>query len=267
MSYRLEMKRRIGRLTKRLAFPQPRRLILLYHAVGTSAWAMQTQLFRRQMEYLAGAANLLRLDGLVKPINAEPLQIAITFDDGYASLHDIVRPIARDLGIRPAVFLNTGWISDHERRPSRPDLGHYEGEAFMSWCDVEALAKDGWQIGSHGVEHVDLTRQSNERVKTELEQSKGAIETRLSLPCEAFAYTWGRHSAAVRAHVRQAGYQTALTTMHAPLGDADDLLRLPRIDVHSGYSFEDFVAVVNGDWDYLGWIQATRALASSIAHR
>ena len=267
MSYRLEMKRRIGRLTRHLASPQPRRLILLYHSVGASGWAIQPQAFRRQMEYLARSAQMAPLDTLVDSATAAPLQVAITFDDGYATLHDTVRPIVRDLGIRPAVFLNTGWISDRERRPSRPDLGHYEGEAFMNWGDVKALAGDGWTIGSHGVDHLDLTRLPDERVMAELEQSKGTIRHRLGVWCDTFAYTWGRHSPHLRVLARLAGYRTALATRHAPLSGRDDPLQLPRMDIRADYSFEDFVAVVSGDWDYIGWIQGTRALAGAMARR
>ena len=136
----------------------------------------------------------------------------------------------------------------------------------MTWRDVEALAKDGWQIGSHGIEHVDLTRQSSERVKRELEQSKS--QSKLVSPCRAKHLRTHGDGIPSRTSPGPSGrIPNSIDHAHAPLGDADDLLRLPRIDVHSGYSFEDFVAVVNGDWDYLGWIQATRALASSIVHR
>lgn len=265
MTDRLLLKRRIGRMAKFLVAGPSRRLVLLYHSAGDSPWAVPLHAFRQQMEYLAASARMLPLDALATSDAGERIQVAITFDDGYATLHDAVHPLARDLGIRPAVFVNTGWISDGERRPARAGLGHYEGEAFMTWREVHRLAEAGWQIGSHGVEHLDLSRASPERAKSELELSKAAIEARLSLPCQTFAYPWGRQSAALRTLLRDAGYIRAYGTLHAPLGAHDDPWHLPRMDVRAAYTLDDLKAVVNGDWDYLGWIQGTRKLIRSLA--
>lgn len=181
-----------------------------------------------------------------------PLQVTITFDDGYASLHDQVAPILAEYGATAMVYLNTGWIGDTTRKASDAALGHYPNEHFLTWREVEALAKAGWTFGSHGVEHLDLTRQDAAVVAQQLCDSKREIESRLGQPCQHFAYTWGRFTPSLQHAVKDAGYMSAVSGLHGPVLTASDQYALPRIDVRAEYELRDFVDVVTGHWDYLG---------------
>ncbi len=216
--------------------------------------------FRQQMEWLADAAEVVPLERLFETDSDHLLQVAITFDDGYASLNDFVRPLFAVLGIRATVYLNTARIADGKRTPSNAELGHFPGERFLSWQDVERLAADGWTIGSHGAEHLDLTRVPPDATRRELVGSRKAIEQRLGTECRHFSYTWGRHTRNLRRSAAAAGYRYAATTNHAPLQPDYDPLAIPRVNVAREYSLADFQAIVRGDWDYLGWVQRARGL-------
>lgn len=184
-------------------------------------------------------------------------QVALTFDDGYACLYDTVAPILKEKGFAATVYLNTGWISASPatRRASDPTLGHYPDEHFLTWPEVQSLQQQGWTIGSHGVEHWDLTQQSLAIMASELSRSKADIEAHLGQPCLHFCYTWGRHSLPVRQAVQAASYATAVAAHHAPLSLNDDSFALPRMNIEKGYTLQDFAAVVEGRWDYLVMIQ------------
>ena len=256
---RLGWKRRLAHLAGRWRTGGPRRQVLLYHAVEGGEWALTGRLFRAQMEWLAAQTLALPLDALLEgPASTRP-GVAITFDDGYACLVETALPILADLGLTATVYLNTGWIGDRERRPSDPSLGHYPGEEYMRWADVELLAAAGWTIGSHGVEHLDLTRTPDAVTDQELSESRQTIEMRLGLPCRHFSYTWGRHTPALRRRVAAAGYRYAAAGHHAPLSAGDDPLAFPRINIDHRYSLADYQAILRGDWDYLGWVQRARA--------
>lgn len=242
----------MGRLFGSATPAVPRRLILLYHSLGETPPAVVEAMFRAQISWLSEHATIVPLDAILQDGGDNSLRVALSFDDGYAPLHDLVAPILAEYGATATVYLNTGWIGESVRKASDADLGHYPKEEFMTWGDVEELAKAGWTIGSHGVEHFDLTRQDANVVARELADSKREIEFRLDQPCQHFAYTWGLFTPALQRAVKEAGYVSAVSALHGPVTKTSDRYALPRIDIRAEYELRDFVDVVKGQWDYLG---------------
>lgn len=67
--------------------------------------------FRCQMELLAECFNVLPLHDAVQMLATErmpPRAVAITFDDGYRSIHDLAFPVLHEYGLPAAVFVTTG---------------------------------------------------------------------------------------------------------------------------------------------------------------
>lgn len=263
----IRFKRALAYLWALRSSKRPRRVIVYYHAIGAGSNATPNVLFQRQMEWLAMNAEVMTLDGLLSGSGERPLQAAITFDDGYASVAMNAAPILRDLGLPATVYINTAWMGEENRRNSEPKLGHYPGEQFMTWRDIELLTKQNWTIGSHGAEHLDLTTVDDARMAMELSSSKQMIEDRLGRECQHFAYTWGRYTKQVQQAVAGAHYKTAVSAVHGPVGNSSDPFALPRIDISKQYSLDDFQAVVRGDWDFLGGIQRARRVAQGLVWR
>lgn len=259
MAAKIMLKRALGKVARLRPAAARRKLILLYHSVGDTPWASSENDFRLQMQWLGQRAKLVSLRQLFEDDFDHPLQVSITFDDGYASLRDKVLPILRDLGSDASVFINTGCIADKSRSPSDAALGHYPQDLFLSWRDVEDLAAAGWMIGSHGVDHLDLTAASAACADAQLRASKTMIESRINPSPLYFAYTWGRHNIALRRAVAKAGYQAAFSCDHAPVREGFDRWAIPRLNISKDYSLDDFAALVAGDWDYLGWVQKLQA--------
>jgi peptidoglycan/xylan/chitin deacetylase (PgdA/CDA1 family) len=237
--------------------------VLLYHSVGDGEWAVPRADFARQMEWLAGAVRPLSLVQALGTEVEQPLEVAVTFDDGYASVVDQALPVLRSLGLTATVFLNTAHVGDTQRRPSDPAAGHYPGEEFLLWRDVDQLLDVGWSIGSHGDQHLDLTRQPETVVRNELSTSKSKIEALSPGPCLHFAYTWGRHTRRLRELVEDAGYKWGLAGLHETVDIDSRPFEIPRMNVDRSYSLDDFKAIIHGDWDYLRFIHAWRATHST----
>ncbi|MDX2346827.1 MAG: polysaccharide deacetylase family protein [Legionella sp.] len=251
---------------------RPRKIILLYHAVGSGADAMDTQLFSEQMAWLSEYCEVMSLSDLLRVnSNSNKIQVAISFDDGYACLYDVCAPILKRLNIPAIVYLNTAWVASDavHRLKSNPDLGHYPDEHFLIWNEVKQFVSDGWEIGSHGVDHVDLTRMTRQMhdLNLQLSQSKQAIEDNLEQPCVHFAYTWGKHSSLVRERVKKTGYQYAVAAHHRVMSSKADAYALPRMNIEKAYSMDDFIGVVQGRWDYLGLIHAVKYHMSFLKRR
>jgi peptidoglycan/xylan/chitin deacetylase (PgdA/CDA1 family) len=236
----------------------PRRIVLLYHAVGDSPLAVREAAFSEQITWLAAAAEILPLQELLKGASKASLQAAITFDDGYQSLYNTAYPILKDAGATATLFLNTGWIGQHTPVAADAALGHYPDEFFLTWPEVEHLAQEGWEIGSHGVDHLDLTVQADGIVRGQLTESRHHIEERIARCSPVFAYVSGRHTKHLHALVAGAGYSEAVAGIHGTLTAHTDPFAIPRINITRSYGLNDFKAIVHGDWDYLRWIQKIR---------
>jgi len=250
---RRTLKRWMGRVWRKMDIckPESRRVALVYHSVGGSSGAVPIEVFRKQVEWLATNAERIRLHELFEGGNTAPLQVCITFDDGYASVIENAFPILQRCGFEGVVYVNPAWIGDASRRVSYSSRGFYAHEEFMTWADLKLLQSEGWVVGSHGVDHLDLTRLSIEDTYRELRNSRAAIEDRLDVPCKDFAYTWGRYNSVVRQAVSESGYVTGAAGYHGSIKIRTNRLSFPRIDIRRGYSLEDFIAVTQGDWDYL----------------
>ena len=260
VAVKLAAKRALGRLYSLCPRAAKRRVVLLYHSIGDSPPALPNAVFRSQIEWLTSEAELVSLDTALRRTGTAPLQVSITFDDGYASVHSAASTVLRGLGATATVFLNTGWIASETRKQSDSGQGHYPQENFMLWREVEDLAAAGWGIGSHGVDHLDLTAQPDDCVRTQLTASRARIVETLGSCSPIFSYTWGRHTPHLRQLVAEAGYTHAVAGVHGALHDTMDPYMIPRIDVAKSYTLDDFKAIVRGDWDYLAWLQQGRAV-------
>lgn len=261
MRGRVIWKRRIGRLYALMrARDAQRRLVLMFHSVGGGPDATESGAFRDYMDAVADMGHLLPLENLLVATPGRGVAVAITFDDGYAALKEHASPILADFGCTATVFLNAGEIADAERRSSNVEDGYYPGEQFLTWRDVDALRAMGWRFGSHGVHHLDLTRVDAATAKYELTTSKAMIERRLGSSCDLFAYPYGHNHSSLRTAVRAAGYRYAFAGDHSSLTGLSDRFRLPRINVAKEYARDDLVAILRGDWDYLHWVLAAKAV-------
>jgi peptidoglycan/xylan/chitin deacetylase (PgdA/CDA1 family) len=203
------------------------------------------------MQWLHEHAQVVSLDDLLDTTNPGGLRVALSFDDGYETLYSKALPALSDYGFAAIAYLNSGRIGEDAHRPSDPAQGHYPGEHFLLWSEVAALLAAGWQVGGHGVEHLDLTTLDQPQVADQIARCKFEIESRLRHPCEHFAYTWGHYNAQARQAVVAANYRSAVAGLHGPVRTRSDRHALPRIDVRAEYDVDDFADIVLGRWDFL----------------
>src|SRR6266568_19697 len=84
----------------------PKRLILTYHAIGQERTriAVPVERFKRQMSWLRDhGCRSLTVSGLLRDTGLGSA-VAITFDDGFASTHDIAFPLLSGFGFTGTTF-------------------------------------------------------------------------------------------------------------------------------------------------------------------
>lgn len=267
----LQCKRQLGWLQRRHLrwfgnYEQPRALILLFHSVGDDKYSLPVDRFESYISYLAEHATVVSLETLLwgDRSNNCRLTCAITWDDGYASVHDSALAILRRYKFPATIYLSVGVIKKGYAVNSDGDPGLYPGLRMLTWEQIAELQSFGLTLGSHLVHHLDLTRLSRARAMAELCSSRKMIEEHTNRDCLDFAYPWGRATQRNAQWVREAGFRSAVTALHGPVPARYDPMLIPRVDIRRDYNLDDFEAILSGDWDYLGKYQRLKqAIRSS----
>lgn len=152
--------------------------------------------FTEQMEWLKSAGyqsvslSTLRTGAAPRGVNPEKC-FAITFDDGFQSQADLAAGVLERLGFTATIFVVTHWLDDVVENPNLT-AHKLDSDKFMHWPDVGMLMKIGWQIGSHGVAHLDSTSLNPDRLELEMRYSHDAIKEYTGRAPIAFAYPFGK---------------------------------------------------------------------------
>jgi peptidoglycan/xylan/chitin deacetylase (PgdA/CDA1 family) len=198
--------------------------------LGVSEAALAEQLaFLKQRNYVGltfSECERSRTEG-----SLPPRAVVITFDDGYRSTSK-AKPILDAAGFPATVFVVTGFVDSGE-----PLFWHGldsldANERFpLSWADLERLADDGWEIGSHTVTHPLLSNLDDRLVTRELEVSRAAIERRLG-ECDTLAYPYGWPDNRIASAAARAGYRAACTLTGAHVFDGPFLRPRVGLGIH-----------------------------------
>jgi peptidoglycan/xylan/chitin deacetylase (PgdA/CDA1 family) len=112
--------------------------------------------------------------------------------------------------------------------------------SLLSWAAARRLAEQGVDFGSHSATHPALPEIALESVRTEVLESREAIEKHLGVLPTALAYPYGKFNSSVRRLVQIAGYHIALSCLPTAANFESDTLALPRLEVHGSDTVNDF---------------------------
>lgn len=183
-AWRMRGERAVGVLRGKRDTQQGR--ILAYHSVGTPSWGVNDvspKRFRRQLELalengyrFVPASHIARTGG-------ESGDLAITFDDGVASVVENAAPILDSLDIPWTFFVTTDYIEQRSIWPAG---------TFANWKDLERAQRLGATLGSHAVSHRNFGTLSKGETADELGLSAEHIESALGTHPDEFAIPFGR---------------------------------------------------------------------------
>ena len=97
----------------------------------------------------------------------------------------------------------------------------------VTWEMLAAMRDAGMTIGSHTKTHAFLTNETHERVWKELKDSRDALQARLGVEVDTFAYPGGCFNAQIVEAVAAAGYRLAFTDCRHR-DPRDPMLTIPR---------------------------------------
>lgn len=193
-----------------------RALILLYHNVAErplSGLEVAPDVLRRQVAHVL--AKGARPATLSQALEGRGRRFAVTFDDASSSIIELALPVLREFGVPGTVFVSSSAVG---------------APGILSESDLCSLAENGWEIGSHCVSHRLLTELDDDALRTELADSRAALERDIGVRCRIVAYPFGAADARVVAAARTAGY-TFGCTVFGCCRLARGPLSLPRVGV------------------------------------
>ena len=176
-----------GRWQRAAGRPSPvrRGRILAYHGIGTPEYGVNDLRPRDFERHLQIAVD----DGWSFTTPAEVIaepdkpQLALTFDDGLASVLANALPVLRHHGIPATVFVVTGWADGQI-----PDAGG----VVLDWRGVSALHQAGMTVASHSVTHPDFGKLEPAEARRELEVSRERLRRMLDIETSEFAIPLGQ---------------------------------------------------------------------------
>jgi peptidoglycan/xylan/chitin deacetylase (PgdA/CDA1 family) len=156
-----------------------------------------------------------------------PRPVVLTFDDGLRTVATEAAPVMRDFGFRATVFAVAGRSGTDNQWAGQASWA--PGQGLLTAADLAGLAREGWEVGAHGLTHAALPGLSAAALRDEVVTSKRLLEDQIGGEVTSFAYPYGRADAETRALVGR-HYRAACSTELATARRGADRHWLPRID-------------------------------------
>lgn len=210
--------------------------ILLYYHIGQgepgSRFYVSPEDFQAQMQHLKDHeyVTISITDLILVLINGGELParaVVISFDGGGESIYENAFPIMQEMGFTGIVYVVANRLFS---------------EGFLSVEQLSEMIAAGWQVGSQGMTHQDLTL-AHDQLRTELLQSRLDLEAALDTRVTTFAYPFGQMDGYVATKLEEYGYYSAVGLGESASHSWGTLYYLNRYEVLGITSFEDFV-----DW-------------------
>jgi peptidoglycan/xylan/chitin deacetylase (PgdA/CDA1 family) len=178
--------------------------ILLYHHIGISPvksmYYVPPKTFEQEIKALHDwGYTSITIKMLVQAITMgrelPPHPILITFDDGHVDNYTTAFPIMQKYGFTGALYIVVNFM---------------DTEGYLSHGQILEMYRAGWDVGSHSMNHYDLTKLDAETLRREIVTSKEKLEDILGVDILTFAYPFGAKNDAIVREVRAAGYIAAM---------------------------------------------------------
>ncbi len=200
--------------------------ILLYHKTPDN--------FEAQMQHLKDTGYTpVTMQELVailnKQIKGPSKPIAITFDDGFSGQLKAI-DILKKFNYKSTFYIIVGGKASNYCIGAERKAENHCGDSYLSWNEIINLSNSGLvEIGSHTIDHLQLSGLSESNQKFQIFESKKILENKLGKPVLSFAYPYGKFNQISINLVRQAGYNNATGVNGSEFQSLDGIFTLNRI--------------------------------------
>jgi peptidoglycan/xylan/chitin deacetylase (PgdA/CDA1 family) len=134
-------------------------------------------------------------------------------------------------------------------------VGNYIGaQDYMNIDQVLEMHNAGWEVGSHSLSHLDLTKLEPDALRNEIVGSREMLEEILGIPVLTFAYPFGFKNESAVDYVKFAGYIGAMgASGYTPAQGLWNLYYLQRVEIKGSEDAKTFTRFLpwQGDPSFL----------------
>jgi peptidoglycan/xylan/chitin deacetylase (PgdA/CDA1 family) len=136
--------------------------------------------------------------------------VVVTFDDGYDDAYTAAFPILKKYELSGTFFIIRAFVGRSE---------------YATQAQIDEMAAAGMEIGSHTLNHLNLSTIVSLLAKDQIVDSKQSAEV--------FCYPSGRYNSETVQIVKDAGYMAAVTTKGGIANQDSSLFELPRLRIEN----------------------------------
>ena len=211
--------------------------VIVYHRVNDyskDVLTVDTETFAAQLLALKKRYRRISTRELVANLHknkaAPPTSIAIHFDDCYQDIYTNGAPILAAAGFPATAFINSGFIDT--ARVFDHDAAKYPFKyANLRSDDIREWVRQGFEVGAHSVNHLDLDTRAMEDAKREISDCGAALEKLTGKPVSYFSVPFGvkRIRDELVEHIRETGFEALFSANGGFVGPKTDPFDIPRL--------------------------------------
>lgn len=234
--------------------------IILYHRIDispiNSRYYVAPEKFEEQMKLLhdwgyTSITTTMLIQAINEGTELPPRPFLITIDDGNLDNYTNAFPIMQKYGFTGVLYLVSNYIGAQD---------------YMTVEQILEMHNAGWEVGSHSLNHFDLTKLQPDTLRAEVIGSRETLEEKLGIPVLTFAYPFGAYNEAAMDYVKSAGYIGAMgASGYTPAQGLWNLYYLQRVEIKGSEDAKTFTRFLpwHGDPAYLPTDTPTPSLTPS----
>jgi peptidoglycan/xylan/chitin deacetylase (PgdA/CDA1 family) len=180
--------------------------ILMYHSImDNDEQSVSVQSFKKQMNLMKTMGYQTIKFNELKDNNKK--KFIITFDDAYENVFINAFPILRKLGFNAVCFIVTNKIGAYNDW----DKNEFKKKKLMNFEQISEWLINGFNIGSHTLDHVDLTKLNKNDKINQIINSKKDLNSKFNTDIDTFAFPFGSYDDETQSIINKY-YDYAVTT-------------------------------------------------------
>jgi peptidoglycan/xylan/chitin deacetylase (PgdA/CDA1 family) len=217
--------------------------VLMYHSISrdNNRISVSVTNFKKQMKLM----SLLGYKGYsLNKINSKTSKkkIIITFDDGYENIFTEAMPILKKFNFSATCFIvnkKIGYFNDWDKNQK-----NFKKKKLMNKKQINTWINNGFEVGSHTMNHYNLKYLSNDQKKYQILKPKQFFKTNYGINIQSFSYPFGCYNEDCLKILKR-NYKFAVTTKRSRYNKGKfNPLEIPRVPVNSNTSiFKYFLKI------------------------
>jgi len=231
--------------------------------------------FKKQLNFYKSYFDIIDENILIdknKTFEGSRPKILITFDDGHITNYNTAAKILDDFNIKASFFIPVNVINRKTEKniseenqillkhhnilsDLKEDIVNSYPRLTMTWSNVIDLNKRGHFIGSHGCNHIRLSKELDiNQLNNEISESKKIIEEKLNKEINSFCWIIGdKKSYTKKASdmIYYSNYKLSFMTCAKPFDKSQNLLQIHRFNIEDYFSLARVYFILSGVYELM----------------